>query len=238
MRPMIFLLILICLPTDSDLGAQAVKPTQPSLSLIEFVERLEHQQTPVLHLLRRVNSKLEDLRPWLAWRNGMIAALEDHQKNAGTQATRRLLLAPNPLPSWKPVHGKVQFVSPDGDVVVELRSDRGSYVVLRNWPARAAAVTGTEVKVLAKPVGTAAASTVLGAGRTLLIYDYGTPLAAEEVAEMMKSESELAAHAQAAQKSAASEAELKRKAETAERLEKFRAERAAKEAQPRPDAPK
>lgn len=181
--------------------------------------RLAHHDIPATHLLRRQDEKVVDLRPWLAWRDADVAALKARRRNN----------AQNPLPQWVAISGKVQFVAADGDVVVDVNPDQK--FVVRNWPDRAKAVTGSPVKVLAKLVGTVNATTVLGAGRTLPLYDYGTPLPAEEITALMKAESDATANAKAAQSAVATEAELKRRAEIAARVEKARLDREAKEKQ-------
>jgi hypothetical protein len=207
--------------------------TGPNISIAELEDRGLHQQIPVENLLRRVDGKVEDLRPWVPWRNGMIAAVDAHKRGIGTPAARQAaMLAPNPLPRWRPVHGRVAFVKPDGDVAVQLSLGRQvKYAMLRNWPGRLTAVTGTDVKVLAKLIGSSPANTVGGASLTLPLYDYGTPLPPDEISAIMQAEAATAATAKAAQDTAAAELAAKRKAEAAERVEKARAAREAKEKQ-------
>lgn len=173
---------------------------------------------PVENVLRRAEGKLVDLRPFWYW------------KEAGTKAwaAYQPFSVPDPLPDWSIITGKVQFVGTDGDVVVSRGSELP--VFLRNWPDRTTAQTDTLVSVLARKLGTRNATVSLGAGKTLALYDYGELATAEEVAALGRQEAEVRASAQEKAKAAAAEADAKRKADIAARVEKSRADRAAKEA--------
>lgn len=172
---------------------------------------------PIENVLRRVEGKLVDLRPYWNWKEAGAAAWNAYQP----------FTTPDPLPDWSIVTGKVQFVGTDGDVAVSRGSEQP--VFLRNWPGRTTAQTDTPVSVLARKAGTRNAAVSLGAGKTLALYDYGELATAEEIAALGRREAELRASAQEKAKAAAAEMEAKRKAEAAARAEKFRAERAAKE---------
>lgn len=175
---------------------------------------------PPAHLLRRVEGKVVDLRPWWAWSERVNAAGRELQIGNRSAALAQAYSTACPLVGWGAIVGEVQFVRPDGDVAVSLSN--GENVYLRNWPGRAGAVSGSRVSVLAQRIGTANATTVTGAARTLRLFDYGVPLPTEEIAAMMKAEAEAATKAKAVKDQA--------EAETAARVEKARAERAAKEA--------
>lgn len=176
-------------------------------------------------LLRRVDGKLVDLRPIFQWKAAGWAAWNAYQP---------FTLA-RPLIEWEVVRGKVQFVSNDGDVVVSRPLPEQPFF-LRNWPDRATAQTDAAVVVMARKVGTRNASSAIGGGKTLALYDYGELATAEETAALAKAEAELRAVALSKAKDAATEAEAKRKADIAARVEKSRADRAAKEAKEKLEA--
>lgn len=169
-------------------------------------------------LHRVVEGRAVSLHPMLYWRNAGLAYWEAYQPFAFT----------NPMPGWVVVEGRVASLRKD-IVIIKREAD---LVALRNWPGAKTALTDEVVRVLAWPSGRYQS----GYG-ALLELDHGAVPTAAEAEALAKADAQAQAHrsaarakAEAAAADAAAEAEARRKAEIAAKVEKARADRAAKEA--------
>ncbi len=164
-------------------------------------------------LHRVVSEGAVSLKPMLIWRNAGQAYWGAYQPFTYT----------NPLPGWTVVEGRITALRKDATTIRR----EADTVALLNWPGAAEAILAQPVRVLA----VAAPRYVSGKG-ALAAYDYGARPTEEQLALINQQDAAMeAARAAAAARDAsvAVEAEAKRKAEIAAKVEKARAERAAKE---------
>ena len=140
--------------------------------------------------------------------------------------------AEQPLPEWRFLVCKVISVTSDGLLVSshEPNADReqaGETVFLKNDPFQGTAVDGESFLTVARMDGRHQYTAILGAGRTVSAYDYGTPITSGEEVAGFRQAAAVRASVRAAEQ--ARETEQKQKQEEQHRQQLQRKEQAEQE---------